>query len=34
MFLEDTFGTAGSFRASESWNFRGVASGGDVSVGA
>jgi ketosteroid isomerase-like protein len=34
MFLEDTFGTAGSFRASGSWNFRGVASGGDVSVGA
>jgi ketosteroid isomerase-like protein len=32
-FLEDTFGTAGSFRASGVWNFRGVASGGDVSVG-
>lgn len=32
-FLEDTFGTAGSFRASGIWNFRGVATGGDVSVG-
>jgi uncharacterized protein len=32
-FLEDTFGTAGSFRASGAWNFRGVATGGDVSVG-
>jgi len=32
-FLEDTFGTAGSFRASGVWNFRGVATGGDVSVG-
>jgi hypothetical protein len=32
-FLEDTFGTAGSFRASGTWHFRGVATGGDVSVG-
>jgi ketosteroid isomerase-like protein len=32
-FLEDTFGTASSFRASGTWNFRGVATGGDVSVG-
>ena len=32
-FLEDTFGTASSFRASGTWSFRGVASGGDVSVG-
>ena len=32
-FLEDTFGTASSFRASGAWNFRGVATGGDVSVG-
>lgn len=32
-FLEDTFGTASSFRASGSWNFRGVATGSDVSVG-
>lgn len=32
-FLEDTFGTAASFRAAGTWHFRGVASGGDVSVG-
>jgi uncharacterized protein len=32
-FLEDTFGTASTFRASGTWNFRGVATGGDVSVG-
>jgi uncharacterized protein len=32
-FLEDTFGTAGSLRASGTWNFRSVATGGDVSVG-
>ena len=32
-FLEDTFGTASTFRASGTWNFHGVATGGDVSVG-
>jgi ketosteroid isomerase-like protein len=32
-FLEDTFGTASTFRASGTWHFRGVATGGDVSVG-
>ena len=32
-FLEDTFGTASSFRESGTWRFRGVASGGEVSVG-
>jgi uncharacterized protein len=32
-FLEDTFGTASSFRAAGTWHFRGVATGGDVSVG-
>jgi uncharacterized protein len=32
-FLEDTFGTAASFRAAGTWHFRGVATGGDVSVG-
>ena len=32
-FLEDTFGTASSFRAAGTWIFRGVATGGDVSVG-
>lgn len=32
-FLEDTFGTASSFRAAGIWHFRGVASGEDVSVG-
>jgi hypothetical protein len=32
-FMEDTFGTAGSFRASGTWHFRGVATGGDVTVG-
>lgn len=32
-FLEDTFGTAGSFRAGGTWQFRGVATGGDVSIG-
>jgi ketosteroid isomerase-like protein len=32
-FMEDTFGTASSFRASGTWYFHGVATGGDVSVG-
>ena len=32
-FLEDTFGTASSFRASGTWRFSGVATGDDVSVG-
>lgn len=32
-FLEDTFGTASSFRAGGTWHFRGVAAGGDVDVG-
>ena len=32
-FMEDTFGTAGSFRAAGTWHFRGVATGGEVSVG-
>ena len=32
-FLEDTFGTASTFRASGTWHFRGVATGDDVSVG-
>ena len=32
-FLEDTFGTASSFRTAGTWLFRGVATGGDVSVG-
>jgi ketosteroid isomerase-like protein len=32
-FLEDTFGTASSFRAGGAWTFRGVATGDDVSVG-
>ena len=32
-FLEDTFATASSFRAGGTWTFRGVATGGDVSVG-
>jgi uncharacterized protein len=32
-FLEDTFGTAGSFRTAGTWHFRGVATGGEVSVG-
>jgi hypothetical protein len=32
-FLEDTFGTAGSLRASGTWHFRGTATGSDVSVG-
>jgi ketosteroid isomerase-like protein len=32
-FLEDTFGTASSFRAGGTWHFRGVATGGDVAVG-
>ena len=31
-FLEDTFSTASSFRAAGTWTFRGVATGGDVSV--
>src|ERR1700733_10361106 len=32
-FMEDAFGTASTFRASGTWHFRGVATGGDVSVG-
>jgi hypothetical protein len=32
-FLEDTFGTASSFRTAGTWRFHGVATGGDVSVG-
>jgi ketosteroid isomerase-like protein len=32
-FMEDTFGTASTFRASGTWYFHGVATGGDVSVG-
>jgi ketosteroid isomerase-like protein len=32
-FLEDTFGTASTFRAAGTWHFRGVANGGEVSVG-
>jgi len=32
-FPEDTFCTAGSFRAAGTWHFRGVANGGEVSVG-
>ena len=32
-FLEDTFGTASSFRAAGTWRFHGVATGGDVEVG-
>ena len=32
-FMEDTFGTASTFRAAGTWQFRGVATGGDVSVG-
>jgi ketosteroid isomerase-like protein len=32
-FMEDTFGTASSFRASGTWHFRGVATGEEVSVG-
>jgi len=32
-FLEDTFGTASTFRASGTWHLRGVAAGDDVSVG-
>ena len=32
-FMEDTFGTAGSFRAAGTWHFRGVATGVDVDVG-
>lgn len=32
-FMEDTFGTASSFRASGTWHFRGIATGGEVSVG-
>ena len=32
-FLEDTFGTASSFRAAGEWRFHGVATGDDVSVG-
>ena len=32
-FLEDTFGTASSFRAAGTWRFSGVATGGDVEVG-
>ena len=32
-FLEDTFGTASTFRAAGAWRFSGVATGDDVSVG-
>jgi hypothetical protein len=32
-FLEDTFGTASSFRAAGTWHFRGAATGDEVSVG-
>ncbi len=32
-FMEDTFGTASSFRSGGTWHFTGVAAGGDVSVG-
>ena len=32
-FLEDTFGTASTFRVAGIWHFRGVAAGGEVSVG-
>lgn len=32
-FLEDTFGTASTFRSGGTWHFRGVATGGDVDVG-
>ena len=32
-FMEDTFGTASSFRAAGTWHFRGVATSGQVSVG-
>src|SRR6201982_3986182 len=32
-FMEDTFSTASSFRSAGTWHFRGVAAGGDVSVG-
>ena len=32
-FMEDTFGTAASFRSGGTWHFKGVATGGEVSVG-
>ena len=32
-FMEDTFGTASTFRASGTWHFQGVATGENVSVG-
>lgn len=32
-FMEDTFGTASTFRASGTWHFRGIAAGGEVSLG-
>ena len=32
-FLEDTFGTASTFRAAGTWHFRGVLTGDEVSVG-
>jgi ketosteroid isomerase-like protein len=32
-FMEDTFGTASSFRAAGTWRFHGVATGEDVDVG-
>jgi len=32
-FMEDTFGTASTFRAAGTWHFRGIASGEEVSVG-
>jgi hypothetical protein len=31
-FMEDTFGTASTFRASGTRHFRGIATGGEVSV--
>jgi ketosteroid isomerase-like protein len=32
-FLEDTFGTASTFRSGGTWHFSGVATGDEVSVG-
>ncbi len=32
-FLEDTFGTASTFRSGGTWHFRGVATDDEVSVG-
>jgi ketosteroid isomerase-like protein len=31
--MEDTFGTASTFRAAGTWHFRGIATGGEVSIG-